>query len=88
MSKIIEFPKKNMDIKVQVVDQEKIEQSASAVMMYLNGLHVSEFANWEEIANGLIIAFVNASQRGGLSPKEALELLKSVDIEEIEGFNG
>ena len=88
MSKIIEFPKKNMDINVQVVDQEKIEQSASAVMMYLNGLHVSKFANWEEIANGLIIAFVNASQRSGLKPNEALELLKSIDIEEIEEFNG
>mgnify|MGYP001393870656 CR=1 FL=1 len=88
MSKIIEFPKKHMNIEVQVVDQEKIEQSASAVIMYLNGLHVSEFANWEEIANSLIIAFVNASQKANIEPEEAMEMLRSVNIKDIEDFNG
>jgi len=54
----------------------------------LNGLHVSEFANWEEIANSLIIAFVNASQKANIEPEEAMEMLKSVNIKDIEDFNG
>ena len=89
MSKIIEFPvKNNKKFELRVVDQEKIEECASAILIYLNGLHVSDFANWEEITNGLIIAFVNTAHKSGLEPEETMAMLRSVNIQDIEDFNG
>tara|TARA_X000001382_G_scaffold2945_1_gene3282 strand:- start:511 stop:777 length:267 start_codon:yes stop_codon:yes gene_type:complete len=88
MSKIIEFPKKNMNIEVQVVDQDKIEECASAVMIYLNGLHVSKFANWEEITNSLILAFASSAHKAGISPQDAMEMLVSVQIQNFEDVDG
>jgi hypothetical protein len=87
MTKIIKFPNKGMKIEVQVVDQERIDQCASAIIVYLNGLHVSKFANWEEIANGCLVALVTATAKAGLQPDEVMDMLQSVEIKDIEDLN-
>ena len=87
MAKIIKFPKKNvnseMNIEVTLVDMQRIKKSFGQILTFCHGLDAIDTANPEELTYALLEATLEFANLAKMSPDETMDMLKSVEIEEI-----
>jgi hypothetical protein len=85
---IYNFPKKTLDIQVDLEDEEYHERVVDAVNtileMHVSGIVASSDVEWEHVMDAALSVAIGAGLRAGFRLEELKESLALIDIKEIE----